>query len=288
MKKFFNILIFTLILLTTAGCFKRDDLEDIEIVTTVYPIEFLVDSLYGYNSEVKSIYPNEINVEKYNLTSKQIKDFSKAKIFVYNGLSNEKNIAAKLINQNNDLKIIDVTQGLEYTNSIEELWISPANYLMMAQNIKNSLKEYISNKYVKEEIDKNYNKLKISLSEIDAELKIIAETSDNKTIITSNKMFNYLAKYGFEVICLDETTNVDQTTIRKVKRLINEGVIKIIFTKQGEEDNNIIKEIKNETNVETFAFYTMTNLTENERKNETNYLTLAKQNIDAIKKEMYE
>ena len=147
MKKI--LLIISLIfILITSGCIKRDDLEDITIYTTIYPVQYVTERLYGYNSEVLSIYPDGVNPKKYTLTKKQIKDYSKSAIFVYNGLSDEKNIARDFINNNKNIKIIDVSQGININNNVEELWLNPTDYLMLTQNIKNSLKEYISNKYI--------------------------------------------------------------------------------------------------------------------------------------------
>ena len=53
---------------------------------------------------------------------------------------------------------------MKYTYEIEELWLDPANFLMLAQNIRDGLNEYISNHYLKTEIDNNYEDLKLKLS----------------------------------------------------------------------------------------------------------------------------
>ena len=64
MKKF---LIITSILFCLTGCFKRDDMEDITIYTSVYPIEYITTELYGENSKINSIYPNGVNINNYIL-----------------------------------------------------------------------------------------------------------------------------------------------------------------------------------------------------------------------------
>ena len=40
---------------------------NITIYSTSYPIEYIVDTLYGKNSNVKSIYPDGVDVSKYSL-----------------------------------------------------------------------------------------------------------------------------------------------------------------------------------------------------------------------------
>jgi len=288
MKKTLLLIFLIFLLLLTSGCFKRDDLENVTIYTTVYPIEYLVNELYGYNSLVKSIYPDDVDASTYKLTKKQIRDYSKASLFVYNGLSDEKKIAADFINANNNIKIIDVSQGLEINNSVEELWVSPVNYLMMAQNIRNSLKEYITNLYIKEEIDNNYEKLKISISEIDAELKIILENSNEKTIVVGNGLFKFLEKYGFDVINLQDEEHLTNITLKKVNNLISDGSTSCIFVKEGQKLNETITKLKMDTKVEICNITSGTLLTDEQRKNNVTYLDILRENVERIKKEMYD
>ena len=77
MKKLSKIIFIFILLLSISGCFKRDSLEGITIYTTVYPIEYITNRLYKERSDIYSIYPDGIIVDNYNLTDKQIKDYSK-------------------------------------------------------------------------------------------------------------------------------------------------------------------------------------------------------------------
>lgn len=287
MKKIMTLLVLILII-SLSGCFKRDDMEGIQVYTTIYPIEYATERLYGYNSEVKSIYPDGVKPTEYKLTNKQINDYSDSEIFVYNGLSDEKKIARDFINTNKKLKIIDVSQGIEVSNDIEELWLSPTNYLMITQNIKNSLLDYIDNKYIKEEISENYENLKVDISEIDAELKRISENATSKTIVVTNHIFKFLEKYGFEVISIEDDGNLSNSTIEKVKSLISDGTIKYILMKQGETINETVASLTSGGKAETISMKTMTTLNDEQRKNKENYLTIMTENVEAIKKECYE
>ena len=44
------------------GCFKANSMDEIKIATSVYPIEFVVKTLYGNHSTVISIYPHDASV----------------------------------------------------------------------------------------------------------------------------------------------------------------------------------------------------------------------------------
>ena len=243
MKKFLISIMIAFASLLLSGCeIKRDTLENVDIYTTVYPIEFIVESLYGNNAQVYSIYPAEVNLEEYNLTEKQISTYSKGAIFIYNGLSNEKVIARDMLNANTNLKLIDVSQGLEYEQSVEELWLNPRDYLMLAHNVKNGLEEYITNKYVIEEIEKDYEALKILVSSFDAELNAMSLNAlDNNIIIGSNTLL-FLEKYGFSITNIDASKeDVPSATMSKAKRLINEKKVKYIFILDNEEQTDEIK-----------------------------------------------
>lgn len=284
MKKF---LILTSILFCLTGCFKRDDMEDITIYTSVYPIEYITTELYGENSKINSIYPNGVNINNYILNDKQIKDYSKTNMFIFNGLSSEKDYVSSMFRNNKNLMIIDSTQTMEYTYKVEELWLDPSNFLMMALNIKNGLSEYSSNHYLKEEIENNYNTLKVNVSNIDAKLKLLSENADKTTIVVDNDLFKFLEKYGFTVISLEETDTLTNKTVVDTEALIKSGKVKYIYTINSESLNDTVKSIIEKTNAEVIQLHSISNLNEKERNNKENYLTLYNENIELLKKELY-
>lgn len=286
MKRIIGLFSIGLVFLTS-GCFKKDDLEDITIYTSVYPIEYIVDTLYGKNSNVKSIYPDGVDVSKYSLTDKQIKDYSKGNMFIFNGLSDEKDYVTSMFNYNKDLMIIDTTATMEYNNHVEELWLDPSNFLMMSLNVKNGLLEYITNQYLKTEIDNNYNKLKLEISNIDAKIKLLNENSSKKTIVVDNSSFKFLEKYGFEVISLEDNEELTDKTISDVIRMVRKKQITYIFSTDANNLNKNVQKIVKKTGVEILELNDLSNLTENQRNSKEDYISLLNENIDLLKKELY-
>ena len=57
------------IVLLLTGCFNNDSMEDIKITTTVYPIEYIVNTLYGEHSTITSLYPKDTEVSKFKITN---------------------------------------------------------------------------------------------------------------------------------------------------------------------------------------------------------------------------
>jgi len=158
---------------------------------------------------------------------------------------------------------------------------------MLAQNIKSGFYEYIDDPYLKEEIQENYDELNINVSQLDVEFKTSTLNAANKTIVVSDDLFKYLEKYGFTVISLEENDNLNAKIISDAKKLINSGTIEYIFIKNGEEVNNTINNLISETGVKTESINTLSNLTEKERDENLDYITIMKSNIEKLRKELY-
>ena len=285
-KKIISLFLILAMSISMTGCFKSDTMEDIDIYTTVYPIEYIVDRLYGEYSNIYSIYPDGVIPNEYELTNKQIKDYSESDLFIFNGLDTEKELVTEFFSNNKDIKIIDSTASMEVNYRTEELWLNPSNLLMIAQNIKNGFEEYITNHYLKESISQNYEALKLELSNLDANVSLVASNSANKNIIVSDDLFLFLCKYGFNVISLDSDTATEKT-ISQAKNLIESKQSTTIFAPTNEELNDIVASIVEETKVKISYFHTLSNITSQERNNKRDYISIMKENIEILKEEVY-
>ncbi len=284
MKKVKLILCLSLLLVT--GCFKRDNLEDITIYSTSYPIEYIVDNLYGEHSIIKSIYPNGVDINNYSLTEKQIRDYSKANMYIFNGLTKEKDYVIDMVNNNHNLMIIDASSTIEYSNSVEEIWLDPSNFLMMALNIKNGLNDYITNHYLKNSIEENYENLKIKISNLDAKLKLLYENATTTTIITDTNTLTFLEKYGFNIISLDSNTVTDKMISDAINHL-NKMSNKYILTLDANNSSDVVNRVVDKTKAELLTIHKLSNLTDKEKANKEDYITLFNQNIEQLKKALY-
>ncbi len=276
-KKILSVLLLGLIVLT-CGCSNKKS-DGLKVLTTIYPIEFLTEQIYQ-DGVVFSLYPDGASTSNYTLTPKQIKQYSKNDIFIYNGLSNEQEIAKDVINSNKKLYIIDVAYGLKYENGIEELWLSPNYYLMLAKTITDNLKEFVSSKYAKEELENRYNELAEKLSIMDAELRTVAKSANeiNKgTIVASSNMFKYLKNYGFDVISLEDVTN-SKTIINDFKN----NTYTTLFTLTRDADNELVKELE-QNGAKIITVNSMETLTKEEKENNDTYFTIMNEYMENIK-----
>ncbi len=285
--KHLGMMVFIISMMAT-GCFKRDNLEGIEIITTTYPVEFVTNYLYGEHSIVNSIYPDGIDTSNYSLSEKQLNDYSKKKLFIYNRITNDKDIALEFLERNEDMLIIDATYGMEITYGEEELWLNPSNLLMMTQNIKNGLQEYMTNSYLEKEIDKKYEEIKVSLSELDAELKLTAENATRKKIVVNSDSLKYLEKYGFEIVSLDTTnTSISERVVNDVVDEIESGQIQHLFLLENQPNSDAVNQVIETTQVETYTFRRLDNIKDEERDENIDYFSIMNSNIELLRDELY-
>ncbi len=285
MKKYFILCCVIMCFLLT-GCIKRDSMEDISIYTSVYPIEYITYRLYGEHSTVSSIYPDGVIPSVYTLNDKQIKDYSKSDLFIFNGLSDEKNYLQPMLKSNKDLKIIDATLSMEFSNGIEELWLDPDNALMLSRNIKTGFYEYINNHYLKHQIESNYESLKLDLSNLSAKLNLVSSSSYDPTIVVSNDIFKFLEKYGFNVISLQDGQYSEKNLIEARKR-IEKGNTKYIFVLKGQDISSSVQSLLDETTAEKLEFHSLSSLSDSERSNKKDYVSIMSENINLLKQELY-
>ncbi len=282
MKKIFISLLLVIVTLSLTGC-KRDSMENINIYTTTYPIEFITKELYGKFSIIDSIYPNEI----IELSDKLIKDYSEGDLFVYNGLSAEKDYAVKMLNNNKNLMIVDATMGMEYENGIEELWLNPSNYLMLCLNIRNGMKEYIDNGVLRKQIDQNYENLKLDISELDAEIKLLVENADDNHILVANDSLKFLEKYKVEVLSISNKEKLTDSLVQEVKKQISDGKIKYVIMFEEDKLDDEVEKLISDNKLEKLYFDSLTTLKSENRKAKKDYLSMMNENLDVLKKELY-
>lgn len=288
MKKFKLLPIFliglSIFLLT--GC-TTDTMDGIEIETSSYPIEYLTNKLYSDHSNITKLYPDDVNINTYKITDKLLKDTSEKNLFIYNGLTKEKDIANKLLKIDHKIKIIDCTYGMTSSYDNETLWIDPSNMLMITTNIRKGLKEYVTSNNIAKEIDKNYSELKIDLSQLDAELKLISENSTNKNIVIANNSLKFLDKYGFNTYSIDESNTLSQKDIYNIEQLFQNGSVSYIFALNRTKDNSTIKRLKETYKVEVLYINDLNNIKEEDRNNGVDLITMFNDNLELIKQETY-
>jgi len=159
---------------------------------------------------------------------------------------------------------------------------------MLAQNIKKGFNQYIESNIIKDEIEKNYDKLKEEITKFETELKLISQNSSNNVIIVSKDYLKFLNNFGFDVISLEETDELNNDIINRAKKLLSEKSNSFIFITE-EEENNLPEHVTNilKSGGEKKVLNTFSILTSEQREQNENYITLMQENLELIKEELY-
>lgn len=287
MKKYIYLSLLIVISTILTGCFKSDKMEGIKIVTTIYPIEYVTNRLYQDYASIKSIYPRNSVSSTYKITDKQLQDYSENDLLIYNGNSKEKEYAKDMLKHNKSLKIIDAAYGLDTTYTDSDIWLNPSNILMIGQNIKNELSDYLTNPYLVSEIDNKYTLLKVDITELETELKKTADNSVNKKIIVADESLNFLERYGFEVINLTANGKNKDSNIDTAKTLLSSKKLSYVFVIEHLDNPKIVETLKNDYKIETLQIKALDTISEKDETNNEDYLSLMHYNISQIQKETY-
>lgn len=162
---------------------------------------------------------------------------------------------------------------------------------MMAQNTKDGLLEYIDNPYLISNtdgtgIENKYEELKYNLSRLDADYKEDINLATYKTIVVDDDMFKFLEKYNLRVISLEDNDNLTDSTINEVKKLVNNGTIKYIYSSK-DETNDVCKNIINNYGIDLVTLNTMETIDGGITNSNENYITIMNNNLDLLNKELY-
>ena len=75
MKKIFSLIICIFSIILLSGCTDTSTMENINIYTTAYPIEYIVNRLYDNHSTIRSIYPNGVDINEYKVTDVLLNEY---------------------------------------------------------------------------------------------------------------------------------------------------------------------------------------------------------------------
>ena len=184
-------------------------------------------------------------------------------------------------------------RGKIYSMYAKEIYLAAKNGgIEMESNpnlkrlVERAKKEQVPSDIIKRAIETNYDELKIEVSNLDANISLIKQNANNATIIVSDDLFLFLEKFGFNVVSLDSDTTTEKK-INVARQLLLNSECSYIFTPNNEEYTDIVKNLIEETHAEVKELHTLSNISEEERSNKKDYLSIMNENIEAIKDEVY-
>jgi zinc transport system substrate-binding protein len=234
MKKSLTLLFSVIFLLSLAfslGCTTSqpaDNTDTINMVVTIQPQLEFAEKVSGDKVTVNVMVPAGASPHTYEPLPSQITNLANADIYAQVGSGIEFEIAwmDKLESTNNKMLVVNCSDGIqliasdgneeEHATEHEEdneghhhgamdphIWTSPANAIIMAENIKKGLQavDQANSDYYED----NFQAYKQQLSALDSDIRNSLKTVDNKAFMTYHPAYGYFAhEYGLEMIAIQE------------------------------------------------------------------------------------
>ncbi|OAH57831.1 hypothetical protein AWH48_02120 [Domibacillus aminovorans] len=165
------------------------------------------------------------------------------------------------------------------------IWLDPIRAITMAENIKNALVELKPEQ--KEAFEGNFEELKSELEQLDKEFNNTIQNGKTKEIIVSHAAYGYWNdRYGLKQISIAGLSPTDEPSQKELQTIIKdarEKNVKYVIFEQNVA-SKITDVVKNEIKAEPLTLHNLESITDQEVKNQEDYVSLMKRNIETLKK----
>lgn len=211
--------------------------DKLNITVSIYPLKEFTQKIGGDKVEVKCLVPDNMEPHDYEPKTKDFKELTNSKAFIYNGLGMEEWVddVNESIKANNVL-IVDSSTGIEVRKEGEavdpHIWLSLKNAEIQGENIKDTLVKLDEKN--KDYYEENYNKFKEELEGLYNEYKPKFDALNKKNFITGHAAFGYLCRdFGLTQKSVENLFAEGEPTPKQLEELVNfckENNIKTVFS----------------------------------------------------------
>src|SRR5690625_1178649 len=190
------------------GCSQSDNADhqngqsnnnkDLEIYTSLYPLQYVIEQIGGDTISVHSILPPGADAHTYEPSSREIISIAKGDLFFYLGAGMEayaETVAQSLASQ--DVKLVEIGEDTslfikDESDQVHDhhgdydphIWLDPIRLAQVAEIIKNEL--ITSNPNLKDLYEENYQVLVEKLTGLDQSFQNVISKKENKHILVSH------------------------------------------------------------------------------------------------------
>lgn len=298
------ILSIFLLFISTACNSKNENQpnDSLTIYTSIYPLQFIIEEIAGEDVIVESIYPPGVDAHTFEPTSKQLTEIAQADLFIYMGGEMESvtdTIAGALDSQNITLLELSSMEGLlednetnhhhnhehahDHNNLDPHVWLDPLKMVDMAERIK---QELIQLKQEDETaITERFNEFQEKMTTLDEAYNTQLQGKDNKQIIVAHAAFGYWEnRYGIRQIALRGISTEQEPSQKEIVDMIRiaqeNNAEYILFDQYGTD--KLAEIIQDQIGLEALYLHNLEVLTEEDIKNNEDYISLMKKNLDTL------
>lgn len=293
--------------------------KKLKVAATFYPMVEFSKRVAGDHAEVIGLIPTGVEPHDWEPSAKDIIQLKEADVFVYNGIVEEWAEDALQGAANDKRVVVEATHGMELMEGEAEeehehadeheddhaedhkeghdhhhaidphVWLSP----VMAQKQVKVIEEAFSkaDPAHKEDYAKNAEAYITQLKELDQAYKTGLKDTKRKEFVTQHAAFAYLAKeYGLTQVPIAGLSPEQEPSPDKMADIIQfakEKQVKTIFF-ETLVDPKVAQTIAKELGAKTDVLNPLEGLTDEDRKNNQDYIAIMKKNLAALQKALNE
>ena len=286
-----------LILSLNFFCACADTAQDVGkpvIVSSVFPAYDFARALMGDTADVKLLLPPGADLHSYEPTPQDVAMIESCDLFLYIGGDGDENIRTLLSRESEEKSFsffdaLGITEeaheeGIDHDHADEHLWTSPQKALRMVSALADRLCALFPREASAiRERQKTYEK---ELSALDADYAAFAAASP---------FLPFADRFPFAPLCEDyaiaaqsalsgcgEDSEPSAADLASLIDTVREKAIPVVFYTET-SDGRIARTVQAETGAEPVRLHSCHNLSAEDRKQNCTYLSLMRENLDAMK-----
>lgn len=306
MKRF--VLLLTTVLLLCTGCSRTEvqARQRLQIVTTVFPAYDFAKTIAGEYADVTLLLSAGQEMHNYEPTPMDVAKIAGCDLFIRIGGESEVWTDTLLdAVDTSDMLIVTLMDAIEAPLEEDEkehhhehaheaheaefdehIWNSPVNAISMVNMVKNALSvRDMTHAEVYAERAQDYTK---QLAELDAKFRALSEQTEEAVLVVADKFpFRYLAaEYGFHYAaafsgCSSETEPTLHSLLTLTEECREHSLTTIFYLEFS--SSKIADRVCDVTGARAVMLHPLHNVSAEDFRNGTSFLTLMQENYEAIK-----
>lgn len=293
MKRLLLSVFFSVIVLN--GCSSQSPSDDkISVVTSIYPIEFLVDQIAKSQVHLSNLVPAAAEPHDYELTPQDVNTIATSDVLIVNGViepwlanvqQNLEGSNVQITNLSDQMSLLDAA-GEEGSGSGKDphIWLDPVLMSQMADLVRNAL--IAADPSHSTVYEANAQTLKQKLAQLDSDYKTGLSKCEQKSFVTSHAAFAYLAqRYDLTQVSISGLNPDEEPSAQKLKEIVDfarTNKVNVIFF-ESLVSPDLSETIASEVGAQTLVLNPLEGLTQTQQTAGEDYISVMGENLQNLK-----
>ncbi|WP_046227923.1 metal ABC transporter substrate-binding protein [Paenibacillus dauci] len=301
---------------TTASSETSATRPKLEIKASFYPMYEFTRQVAGDRANVDILIPANVEPHEWEPTAQDIAEITNADLLVYNGAGMEGWVDQILSSTTGSkLAVVEASKGLQIMDGIAEeegsegeheeghadhdshdhgdldphVWLSPALAIQEVRNIQQELSRLSPDDATV--FEANANAYIAQLEKLDQEFRQGLKNTKRKDFITQHAAFGYLAReYGLTQVPIAGLAPDQEPSAKKMSEIVNFAKthhVKTIFF-ETLVSSSFADTIASEIGAKSAVLDPLEGITDQEKAQNVNYLSIMRNNLAALQKALNE